>query len=170
MSKRVSLREFQEGLVRRLADAQSATRRDLLGLSAGDQNWLIDLADAGEILPPPTMAPVPLTRSWFRGLANVRGTLFGIVDLSVFCGSPTTNAAGGARLVLIGQRHGSNCGLLVGSTTGLRSPDDFETVNGSTPPFEWVSHSLRDTHGRIWHHIDVVRLLGHPAFLEASAA
>ncbi|WP_230970948.1 chemotaxis protein CheW [Nitrogeniibacter aestuarii] len=170
MAKRVSLREFQEGLVKRLADAESAPRRDLLGLAAGERNWLVDLSDAGEILPVPPLASVPLTRPWFRGLANVRGTLFGIVDLSAFCGGPVINTGGSARLVLVGQKHGANCGLLVSATTGLRSPDDFEPDNAPYQPHDWVSHTLRDSHGRPWHHIDVIRLLGHPSFLEASAA
>ncbi|QID16899.1 chemotaxis protein CheW [Nitrogeniibacter mangrovi] len=170
MAKRVSLREFQEGLVRRLADAQSAPRRDLLGLAAGSAHWLLDLSDAGEILPVPALATVPLTRHWFRGLANVRGTLFGIVDLSAFCGGPLISPGGAARLVLIGQRHGANCGLLVSATTGLRSPDDFDLDADTPPEHAWVSRTLRDTHGRPWQHIDAPRLLGHPAFLEASAA
>jgi len=170
MAKRVSLREFQEGLVRRLADAQSAPRRDLLGLSAGNEQWLVDLSDAGEILPVPALAGVPLTRSWFRGLANVRGTLYGVVDLSAFCGGATTSLGGSARLVLIGQRHASNCGLLVSGTTGLRSPDDFEVDHDEAPGHDWISRVLRDTHGKRWQHIDALRLIAHPEFLAASAA
>jgi twitching motility protein PilI len=170
MAKRVSLREFQEGLVRRLADAQSAPRRDLLGLNAGNNQWLVDLSDAGEILPVPPLASVPLTRGWFRGLANVRGTLYGVVDLAAFCGGPPTALVGTARLVLVGQRHGANCGLLVSATSGLRSPDDFEPDPNASTDHDWVARNLRDTHGKRWHHIDVPRLIGHPEFLEASAA
>ena len=170
MAKRVSLREFQEGLVRRLADARSAPRRDLLGLNAGNGHWLVDLADAGEILPVPPLATVPLTRNWFRGLANVRGTLYGVVDLSAFCGGPQTPVGGAARLVLIGQRHGANCGLLVSAASGLRSPDDFDVEVNDTTEHEWISRAMRDTHGRRWQHIDVLQLIGHPEFLEASAA
>ncbi len=170
MAKRVSLREFQEGLVRRLADAQSAPRRDLLGLNAGNAQWLVDLADAGEILAVPPLASVPLTRPWFRGLANVRGTLYGVVDLSAFCGGPQTPLAGSSRLVLIGQRHGAHCGLLVSGTSGLRSPDDFELEVADTTDHDWISRAMRDTHGRRWQHINVLQLIAHPEFLEASAA
>lgn len=171
MAKRISLREFQESLVRRLADAQSAPRRDLLGLTAGGEQWLVDLADAGEILSVPPLASVPLTLPWFRGLANVRGTLYGVVDLSAFCGGALTPLAGSARLVLVAQRQGANCALLVNGTAGLRSPEDYEPDD--TPPthtHDWVSRHVRDLHGRHWHHIDVMRLIAHPEFLEASAA
>lgn len=169
MAKRISLREFQESLVRRLADAESAPRRDLLGMTAGGDQWLVDLADAGEILPVPPLATVPLTRPWFRGLANVRGTLFGVVDLSAFCGGALTSLAGSARLVLVGARHGANCALLVSSTVGLRSPEDFEADNGRAPSHAWVPRQVRDLHGRRWQHIDVPRLLADTDFLEASA-
>ena len=82
MARRTSLREFQENLARRLGEAKTADHRSLLGFQVGDDNWLIDLADSGEILPPPPFVPVPLTRPWFRGLANVRGTLHGVVDFA----------------------------------------------------------------------------------------
>lgn len=83
---RGSLREFQEHLARRLAESMTAERRGLLGFQCGNENWVIELAEAGEILPPPALAEVPLTRLWYRGLANVRGTLYSVVDLAQFCG------------------------------------------------------------------------------------
>src|SRR6266705_2420079 len=111
MAKRISLREFQENLVRRLHDASTADRRTLLGVQAGNSQWLLPLAEAGEILAVPPLAEVPLTRPWFRGLANVRGTLHGVVDFSVLNGGPLTSAGGQARLVLVGARHGVNSAL-----------------------------------------------------------
>ncbi len=170
MAKRVSLREFQERLVRRLADAQSAPRRDLLGLLAGGEQWLVDLADAGEILPVPPLTPVPLTRTWFRGLANVRGTLYGVIDLAAFRGRAHTPHTGSARLVLIGARHNTNCALLVAGTSGLRSPEDFDEAPLPPDMPAWVTKRLHDLHGRSWWRIEVNRLITHPEFLEAGAA
>ena len=92
---RSSLREFQERLARRLAEAAGAERRGLLGFQCGSDNWLIRLAEAGEILPPPPLSAVPLTRPWFRGLANVRGSLYGVVDFAAFNGQPPISAGGG---------------------------------------------------------------------------
>ena len=45
MAKRSSLREFQQNLARRLAEASTADRRGLLGFQAGSESWLIDLAE-----------------------------------------------------------------------------------------------------------------------------
>ena len=66
------LRDFQERLSERLRQAGSTTHSARLGLAIGDQRWLVDLAEAGEIVPiPAQMTPVPLTRDWFRGLVNL---------------------------------------------------------------------------------------------------
>lgn len=164
---RSSLREFQERLARRLAEAGGAERRGLLGFQCGTGNWLIDLAEAGELLPPPPLSTVPLARPWFRGLANVRGTLYGVVDFAAFNGQPAIAAGGRARLLLIGARHGINSALLVSSSTGLRSHDDFEPApTGTGPP--WIARRLRDMQGREWLQLDAARLLAHPAFLDAG--
>jgi twitching motility protein PilI len=77
--KKLSLREFQESLVRRLTGARAGqSSRALLGVQAGRDYWLLDLAEAGEIIPLPPLTDVPLTKPWFCGIANVRGTLYSV--------------------------------------------------------------------------------------------
>lgn len=164
--RRISLREFQENLVRRLAEAKAGERRALLGVQAGGENWLLDLTDSGEILPVPPLTTVPLTRPWFRGLANVRGTLYGVVDLSAFHLGPPIVPSGHARLLLVGARHGVNTALLVSRATGLRSPEDFESAGDDDRP--WVAARLKDMQERVWLKIDVPRLLARPEFLDAG--
>lgn len=169
MSKRLSLREFQEDLVRRFAEAQTGDRRALLAVRAGHENWLLNLSDGGEILPVPPLASVPLTHDWFRGLANVRGTLFSVVDLSAFHRGPITPAGGAARLLLIGVRHGVNCALLISSALGLRNPDDFQpaaTATGDERP--WIQERLRDARDHEWLKLDVPKLLASRSFLQAG--
>jgi twitching motility protein PilI len=168
MAKRLSLREFQENLVRRLNDAASADRRTLLGVQAGDSQWLVPLAEAGEILAVPPLAEVPLTRPWFRGLANVRGTLHGVIDFSALNGGPLTTPAGNARLILVGARHGVHSALLVSRTTGLKNPDDFTATPTATSE-PWEQQRLRDLQSRPWSQLDVTALLAHPRFLEAGS-
>ena len=164
---RSSLREFQERLARRLAEAKTAEHRGLLGFQCGNENWLIPLPEAGEILPPPPLSAVPLTRPWYRGLANVRGTLYGVIDFAQFNGQPPTVPAGRARLLLVGARHGIHSALLVSSSTGLRSQDDFER-DPEADDRPWVAGRLRDLQGRPWLRVDTARLLAQPSFLDAG--
>lgn len=169
MSKRISLREFQENLSQRLAAAQTGERRSLLGIQAGKENWLLNLAETGEILTPPALAPVPLTRPWYRGLANVRGTLFGVIDFSSFHEGPSITPAGHARLLLIGAKHGVHSSLLVTRVLGLRSEEDFEADHGPPDARPWVSTRMRDMQDHPWLKLDIPKLLAQGAFLDAGA-
>jgi twitching motility protein PilI len=102
MAKHTSLREFQQALAAKLAGASAeAAPHARLGVQAGGRLWLIRLDDAGEVLPLPDLTPVPLTRQWFLGLANIRGNLAGVVDFAGFMGSPPTERSPGCRLVVV---------------------------------------------------------------------
>ncbi len=168
MARRISLREFQESLVRRLAEARASDRRTLLGVQAGNDNWLVDLTDTGEILPVPPLSPVPLTRSWFRGIANIRGTLYGVIDFSNFHQGGLIQPGGQARLLLLGARHGVNCALLVSRTSGLRSQEEFELDEAPAERQPWIAEQVRDMQDRPWLRLNVPALLKHPGFLEAA--
>src|SRR5206468_8224465 len=80
---RIDLRTFQQELASRLAAKTAAqVESSRLGLLCAGMRWLIRLADAGEVVAPPHIVTVPMTRSWFLGVANVRGNLFSVIDFS----------------------------------------------------------------------------------------
>lgn len=169
MAKRISLHEFQAGLARRLAEARDTRASALLAIQAGKRNWLVDLTEAGEILAVPPLAPVPLSQHWFRGLASVRGTLFGVVDFASFHGDTPIAAAGHARLLLVGVRHDLNCAILVSRALGLRAIEDFEVLPASPDAEQpWIGDQLRDSRGTHWTRLKVADLLNHPSFLDAA--
>ena len=83
----VKLREFSTQLAQRLKEAPNQpTEPTRLAVRIGVENYLIEMALAGEIVSLPEVAPVPWTRPWYRGLANVRGRLIGVVDLMQLTG------------------------------------------------------------------------------------
>jgi twitching motility protein PilI len=117
---------FRNTLAARLTTAaQGRGALSWLGVEAGSEAWLLDLSDSGEIIQAPQLAPVPLTRAWFAGIANIRGNLHAVTDFSVFRGGAPTPQNANARLLLIGAKHGANAALLVSRMLGLKNPEDF---------------------------------------------
>jgi twitching motility protein PilI len=112
---KLDLRRFQQELATRLASKTAAqVESSRLGLSCGGEQWLIRLGDAGEVITVPPIANVPLTKSWFRGLANIRGNLYSVIDFAGFIGQANATPASHNRLVLFGQRAGElNAGIVV---------------------------------------------------------
>ena len=169
MSKRISLREFQERISQRLVEAHASDRRGLLGVEAGKESWLLSLPEAGEILAPPALSNVPLTHDWFRGLVNVRGVLYSVVDLSLFHGGPPIAVPGvSPRLLLVGARLGVHSAILVSKVLGLRNEEDFEPDKTTEDHRPWVGSRLRDASDRLWLRLDVQRLLANSVFLDAG--
>ena len=169
MSKRISLREFQENLTSRLAEAHGGERRGLLGVRAGNECWLLSLPEAGEIISPPALAPVPLTHEWYRGLVNVRGVLYSVVDLSRFHdGPPIPSPAAEVRLLLVGARQGVHSAILVSSVLGLHNEDDFDPDTEADDPRPWVHSRFRDTQNKLWLRLDVPQLLSNSIFLDVG--
>lgn len=166
MAKKTSLRDFQEYLADRLTTAaQGRGALSWLGIEAGNEAWLLDLSDSGEIVQSPQLAPVPLTRPWFAGIANIRGNLHAVTDFSVFRGGVPTPQNANARLLLIGARHGANAALLVSRLLGLKNPEDFtaETPDDLAPA--WGAQRLADTQGKIWRKLSVRELLADHDFM-----
>jgi len=173
MTQRISLREFQKNLTTRLGLAQRGeTTRALLGIESGkgdDAMWLMDLADSGEVAPLTGLTPTPLTQPWFAGIANVRGTLYSVVDFSAFRGGELTPRNPEARLLLIGTRHGSNSALLVGRTLGLRPPESLTRVDEvPATTTDWRGKCYVDAQSVRWTRLRIKALLTDPRFLDIA--
>lgn len=164
-AKRISLRDYQRELAERLRHADSARSASKLGMQVGTQGWLVDLVEAGEVLPVPPITAVPLTRHWFRGVANVRGNLYSVVDFAAFLGDGA--AAGGeqARLVLLGARFASAAALLIDRSLGLRNPAQLRTRAPAPGRPAWVRAEHEDEAGGRWSELDIAALVRDPDFL-----
>ena len=166
--QRGSLRAFQEELSRRIAAAASVVRKDMrLGVQSGESNWLIRLQEAGELVRVPELTPVPLTQPWFCGMANIRGTLYAVVDLGAFTGESPIVMKADTRLILAGQRHGSNCALLVDRVAGLRNLADLVEIE-RTRAEQWAGSQYRDIDGQRWSELRLDVLLSAPEFLQVG--
>lgn len=167
-ARRTRLRQYQEQLLERM---QAARTREggaahQLGVEIGGVRYLLELLEAGEIVPVPQLATVPLTQPWYLGLANVRGNLVGVIDLARYLGqdgaasvapapAPTPTAL---RLVTFGPALGFPGALLVTRVYGLRRAIDMRTEDGR----------LIDADGNEWTPLALSALVRDERFLQVG--
>jgi twitching motility protein PilI len=165
---RISLRDYQLALSQRLQGAQAGARvASKLGLRAAGRCWLIDLMEAGEVLPVPSITPVPLAQPWFKGVANVRGTLYSVTDFSAFAGEEATALSEHARLLVIGEHFRVGAALLVERALGLKSVETLKPrAAGTAQP--WARAQYTDADGTLWQELDIGALVQNESFLEVS--
>lgn len=169
--RKSSLREFQNALSKRLASAATQSSAPLrLTVEAGGEHWVLDLLDAGEVLPLPALTPVPLARPYYAGVANVRGSLYSVVDFALLCGKAATARGADARLMLCGRRFGLNAGLLFERIAGLRNAADFRIAAATAAPLDWSGHEYADSTGARYRELRMEALVPHSDFMNLAAS
>lgn len=176
MANREALRELQARLASRLHAARAEGMSVAwLAVRAGGRNYLFPLGQSGEIVPLAQLQPVPYALDWFRGVLNIRGGLFGVVDLAGFI----STSGGGERLepalaepsvVTLNALLEVNCALQVDVLSGLRGPDAF-TASQPAPAEApaYFGNQFFDATGEQWQEINLRTLSQTPQFLSISA-
>ena len=167
MAARISLRDYQRELAARLRQAESGATASKLGLQIGDESWLVELVDAGEVIPVPAITAVPLTRPWFRGVTNIRGNLYSVVDFPAFLGGAAVSVGEQSRLLLIGEHFRTAAALLIDRSLGLRNPAQLRLLREAGAP--WTKTEYTDADGKTWKELNVPQLVQHPDFLDVAA-
>jgi twitching motility protein PilI len=170
---RMDLRSFQDELATRLAAKTAAqVESSRLGLACGGARWLIRLGDAAEVIAVPPIAEVPLTKPWFRGLANIRGNLYTVVDFAGFLGREAAVAHGAAsqsRLIIFGPRAGElRAGVIVQSVLGLRNLAELAPAPPVPDAPAWYGPRWADAEGGEWQEIELAQLAGDFQFLNVG--
>lgn len=173
MPEREALREFQARLASRLQAVQNAQVAAWLAVEAGGGRYLLPLGQAGEIFPWTAPEPVPYTRPWFLGVANLRGSLWGVVHLAGFLAGgaqrvlPPEATREQVRLVAFNEGLEVNCALVIDRLAGLRGADAFAS---SAPPAAdaapWLGATYTTAEGESWQAFDLQQLAHHPDFLD----
>lgn len=171
MAQRTNLREFQQALITRMeATGATAAVSARLGFRLGDQHWLVDLTSIDEVLPVPPLDAVPLTKPWYAGVANIRGSLYSVIDLALFCGLPATEITRASRILLIKSHLLGGSALLVSAIAGLRNPAQFRFEHAAGVP--WIRGQHHEHHGaleqRTWTEIDIQALASQREFFEVA--
>ncbi len=171
MAEKLSLRDYQRDLAERLRAAEGSRAASMLALQVADEGWLVNLGDASEVVPVPPISPVPLTRPWFKGVANIRGNLFSVVDFPAFIGRSPVALSDQSRLLLVGERFRLGAALLVDRSLGLRNPAQLKAKEaaGDGAGAAWLKAEYGDEEGRVWKELDLARLVQDQDFLAVGA-
>lgn len=176
MATREALREFQARLAGRLQSAHATNVAAWLAVEAGGGRYLFPLGQAGEIFPWTAPTPVPYTQPWYLGVANLRGGLWGVAQLSAFINpSQARTQAGEAarehmRLVAFNEVLEVNCALVVDRLVGLRGLEAFtrsQAPSDSAPP--WMGATYTTADGEDWQELNLQVLASRPEFLSIGA-
>ncbi len=137
----------------------------------GDMRLVTPLDHVLEVIPPPSLTPVPGVKPWLKGVANVRGNLITIIDLAEFFGKPAVFLDPSARLMIMNIPE-LNAGLLVNEVLGLRHFDaemGRQDLSGLDDPV--LAHLngafLRDN--VLWGIFDMKSLAESPTFKHVAA-
>lgn len=165
-SSRSKLRDFSTQLAERLKAATSAPNEPLrLAVRIGPYNYLLDMNATAEIVTAPDITPVPWTRPWYRGLANVRGRLVGVVDLMHLAGRGPLPPDQSQQLLVFSEALRINAGVLVSRAFGLRNLNDLESLGGPADgALPWEAARWRDLDGNQLTELNLGSLVASEAF------
>lgn len=90
-----------------------------LAFGVGELRLVTELTSVNDVLDCPAITPLPGTQPWLRGVCNVRGNLYSVVDLGVYLNVALPLVAREGRLLVVNNRD-LGCCLLVSKIFGLR--------------------------------------------------
>ncbi len=138
----------------------------------GNLRLACNVKQVHEFLPIPDFTPVPGTKPWILGLANVRGDLLTIVDLAWFLKGKTSTVSMRTRLLAATLR-GRPVGLLVDEVFGQRhfvSNEGKSTHLPKASPLKNYVHMQYRSGKDVWQELDLDSLFSASEFLNGAAA
>jgi len=166
--RRERLRDFQSQLLERMQIARTSDviSSNQLGVMIGQTRYLLNLRDAGEIVPVGQISRIPLTRDWYLGLLNLRGNLIGVIDIQNFQGQAKVDMNPDCRVVAFASALSFNAGLLVSKVLGLRNVAEMSIQeNSSENQSAWLRQSYVDNNNQIWYELSLAALIQDSDFL-----
>ncbi|MEL6870704.1 MAG: chemotaxis protein CheW [Pseudomonadota bacterium] len=144
-----------------------------VGFSVAGESFVASRDEVSEVLMvPDAITRVPGSKRWLMGIANLRGQLLPVIDLSLFLGSGRTDKSRTARVISVSHRDVS-AGLLVPEVSGFRRFVDGEysesVETGAVNCERYLSGAFRRAE-MIWPVFAFDRLLESDEFLDAAEA
>jgi twitching motility protein PilI len=154
--------------------AEAETGQEWVGVAfrMGGETFLVAREETREVLGyPAVVTRIPGTKSWVKGLANVRGALMPMLDLRQFLGSGGTTPGRNTRIVVVNHRD-IPAGLMVDEVLGFRRFAESE-FNAEAPPTvircdSYLAGAFRRG-GEVWPVLSLKSLVESQSFLQAAS-
>jgi twitching motility protein PilI len=137
----------------------------------GDAFLVSSIGEVNEILMFPAITPVPGTKAWMLGIANVRGNLVTVVHLRGFLEGEPFRVTERTRVLVVRQATGAT-GLVVDEVLGQRSFVDEQLrgidVYADSPVGRFIENEYRVGQS-VWGIFSMSELMRAPDFMQAAA-
>lgn len=142
-----------------LAKARATGRHDSdytqwngIAFEVGGQEFVAPMGEVSEILAVPELTPIPLTKPWLLGVANVRGRLLPLADLAKFLNIDSSERLKNKKVMVIDQ-DGVFSGILVDQVLGMLqfTGNNYQDVPlPEDSPFAPYNHGKFHKDGKDW--------------------
>jgi len=169
------LREIEESCrVCNSADPQQSaeTFSEWSGIAfrVGSNRLLAPLDQIVEILDMPKLARVPMAQPWVCGIANIRGNLLPVVDISGFLCGEVAKTSERTRVLVI-DYDGIYSGLVVDEVCGLKHFMESERTDAEPEVDEFLLPYVSNGYCRnekVWREFSLFALADTPRFTMAA--
>jgi len=141
-----------------------------IAFRVGSSSLLAPLDEVVEILGLPKLSRVPHSKSWVRGIANIRGNLLPVVDFYGFLSDKVVSTSEKSRVLVI-DHNGIYSGLVVDEIYGLKHFLDSEHTDEEPEVDELLLPYIRAGYrrdGKVWGKFSLCALADTPKFMMAA--
>lgn len=141
-----------------------------IAFSVAGFDFVAPLGEVAEVIPVPSSTAVPQTKKWMYGLANVRGRLLPLTDLSLFFRLNPIEIARQNKVIIVDQPTIYN-GLIVDQVFGIQHFNKQSYFSGNTALPQSITPYTQgyfDQQGKQWHVFLLSQLMQDHDFLNAS--
>lgn len=169
----IELLRLADRAVKRKKGEHITAKAQWLGVAfiLGGEQLIAPLGDVAEVLTMPDITPVPLAKPWLTGIANVRGRLLPITNMSSFLGITSVKSRQSRQKLLVIDQPKIFSGLQVDEVLGIQTFNQRQYEPIGLPP---ESPLANYTHGRFrqndqtWYVFMPSFLTQDPRYLEAA--